>query len=102
VHALADSIDSPREIGLVPPRETREGWSLLIVETEVNGNSKSTNKEVLPWLVRWARHTGTRDFYPAFDALVSTVQNIKDVDTGQADVQGRLSLSMCLRSHPSP
>ncbi len=25
------------------PRETREGWPLLTVETEVNGDSKSTN-----------------------------------------------------------
>jgi hypothetical protein len=30
------------------PRETREGWPLLTVETEMNGDSKSTNeKEVL-------------------------------------------------------
>jgi hypothetical protein len=27
-----------------PPRETREGWLLLTVETEVNGDSKSTNQ----------------------------------------------------------
>jgi hypothetical protein len=27
-------------------RETREGWSLLTVESEVNGNSKSTNERV--------------------------------------------------------
>ncbi len=31
----------------VPVRETREGWPLLTVETEVNGDSKSTNKRVL-------------------------------------------------------
>ncbi len=30
-------------------RETREGWPLLTVETEVNGDSKSTQKKgVLP------------------------------------------------------
>jgi hypothetical protein len=29
------------------PRETREGWPLLTVETEVNGDSKSTNERVL-------------------------------------------------------
>jgi hypothetical protein len=31
---------------------------------------------VLPWLVRWTRRAGTRDFYPALAALVSVVQNI--------------------------
>jgi hypothetical protein len=33
-------------------------------------------KEVFPWLVRWARSAGTRDFYPALAALVNPVQNI--------------------------
>ncbi len=33
-------------------------------------------KGALPWLVRWALHAGTRDFYPALAALVSPVQNI--------------------------
>jgi hypothetical protein len=32
-------------------------------------------KGVLPWLVRWARRAGTRDFCPAFVAVVGTVQN---------------------------
>ncbi len=32
-------------------RETREGWPLLTVETEMNGDSKSTMKGDLPWLV---------------------------------------------------
>ncbi len=32
-------------------------------------------KEVIPWLVRWARRAGTSDFYPALAALVSPVQN---------------------------
>ncbi len=31
---------------------------------------------ILPWLVRWACHVGTRDFYFALGALVSPVQNI--------------------------
>ncbi len=31
-------------------RETREGWPLLTVETEVNGDSKSTNEKG-PFLV---------------------------------------------------
>ncbi len=30
----------------VTARETREGWPMLIVETEVNGDSKSTNIRV--------------------------------------------------------
>jgi hypothetical protein len=50
---------------------TREGWPLLTVETEVNGDSKSTIEGVLPCLVRWARRTGTRDFYPVLATLVS-------------------------------
>jgi hypothetical protein len=32
--------------------ETREGWPLLTVETETNGDLQSTNEGVLPWLVR--------------------------------------------------
>ena len=37
-------------LSLIKPRETREGWPLLPVETEVNGDSKSTN-ESGPFLV---------------------------------------------------
>jgi hypothetical protein len=43
-----------RYIGLVLIRETREGWPLLTVETEVIGDSKSTNERGPPWLVRWS------------------------------------------------
>jgi hypothetical protein len=38
-------------------RETREGWPLLTIETEVNGDSKSRKEGVpkrffvLPWLL---------------------------------------------------
>jgi hypothetical protein len=47
-------------------RETREGWPLLTVETDVNGDSKSTNE-------RGSRgsslvgslSSSVRDFYPA-------------------------------------
>jgi hypothetical protein len=45
-----------------PARETREGWPRLTVETDVNGDLLVHMKEVLPWLVRWARRAGTRDF----------------------------------------
>ncbi len=55
------------------PRETREGWPLLTVETEANGDSMSTR--VLPWLVRWARRAGTRYVCPALAALVGHIQN---------------------------
>ncbi len=54
----------------------REGWPLLIVETEVNGESKSTMKGVLPWLVRWAYRAGIRNFCSALPFLVGPVQNI--------------------------
>jgi hypothetical protein len=54
------------------PRETREGWTLLTVETEMNGNSKGTN---VPWLAQWARLSGTRDSYAALAALVRSVQS---------------------------
>ena len=36
--------DNYRRIAIVFTIETREGWPLLIVETEVNGDSKSTNE----------------------------------------------------------
>jgi hypothetical protein len=33
-------------------------------------------KGVLPWMVRWARRAGTRDFCPALAAPLGPVQNI--------------------------
>jgi hypothetical protein len=68
---------------MVSSTETREGWPLLTVETEANGDLKSIQqmKGVLPWLVRWALRAGTRGFLP------------------QAVVPGRLSLKTCLWSH---
>ncbi len=56
-------------------RETREGWPLLTVETEVNGDSKSTI-EMDPFLVRWACRAGKRYTCSALAALVGPVQNI--------------------------
>jgi hypothetical protein len=63
----------------------------------------------IPWLVRWVRRAGTRDFYPAVAPLVSPVQNIFLLtinyfnlcvpiaqQPGQAVVQGNLSLNVCL------
>ncbi len=50
-------------------RETREEWPLLTVETEVNGDSKTTNERG-PFLVG----AGTRDFCSALAALVGPVK----------------------------
>jgi hypothetical protein len=40
------------------------------------GTQKGQIKEVLPWSVRWACRTGTKDFCFALAALVGLVQNI--------------------------
>jgi hypothetical protein len=71
---LANSIGQPhkRYKTKVLARETREGWPLLNVETEVNKDSKSTNDNG-PSLACCA---GTRDFCFALAALVGPVQNI--------------------------
>jgi hypothetical protein len=55
----------------VQPRETREGWPLLTVETEVNGTQRVQMKVVILLPVIWACHAGTRDFCPALATLVS-------------------------------
>ncbi len=60
-------------------RETREGWTLLTVETKVNGDSKSTNERG-PSLVR----------------LVQKSFPQRTLQAGQAVLLGRLYLSMCL------
>jgi hypothetical protein len=54
----------------VPPRETREGWLLLTCETEICGDSKSTNERV-PSLVGplSCSRAGTGEFFPALAAL---------------------------------
>ncbi len=59
-------------------RETREGWPLLTVETEVNGDSKSTTERSpsLVCLVSFAGRAGTQEFCSALAALVSSVENI--------------------------
>ncbi len=55
------------------PFQVPNGWPLLTVETQVNGDSKNTNVRSPPWLVCW---TGTVDFCPVLAALVGPVQNI--------------------------
>jgi hypothetical protein len=44
--------------GFLAGRETREGWPLLTIETEANGDSK----RAVSWLDRWVCRAGTRDF----------------------------------------
>jgi hypothetical protein len=63
-------------------------------------------KGVLPWMVRWACHAGSRDFYPVLAALVGLIQNIFPHYTlfhsfasiayqaGQAVMLGHLSFSI--------
>jgi hypothetical protein len=62
---------------LVPPRprETREGWPLLTVETKVNGDSKSTNEKGPSLVGRLASRAGIRDICSALAALIAQVQN---------------------------
>jgi hypothetical protein len=55
-------------------RETRVGWPMLTVKTEVNGDSKRTNERGLR-LVRWACCAGTR-VCSASAAVVGPVQDI--------------------------
>jgi hypothetical protein len=82
-------------------RETREGWPLLTVETEVNEESRTLRgqmKEVLSWLLPWACRADTRDFCSVLAALVGPVQNIfiltvhSKLGSGQEAVPGCLSL----------
>ncbi len=56
--------------------DTREGWSLLTVEIETNGDSLSTYEWGPSRVGLWARRAGTRDFFPALAALENPVQNI--------------------------
>jgi hypothetical protein len=60
--------------GVISIREIIEGWPLLTLETEANGDSESTNKK--GFFLRWVPRAGTRDFCPALAALVGPVQNI--------------------------
>jgi hypothetical protein len=101
-------------LGLLDQRDHRGEWPLLTVETEVNGDSKSTNERGYPWLVRWARRAGTwpvqetwllsalsaqyklftsSPYTTYFNLCVPIAQQ-----PGHAVVQGRLSLNVCLRS----
>ncbi len=78
------------------------------VKMRLMGTQREQMKGVLPWLVRWACHAGTKDFYPVVAVLANPVQNIFFLtvhfissfvpighQTGQAVVLGHLSLGMC-------
>ncbi len=64
------------------------------------GTQRVQFKVPLPWLVRWVRRAGTRDFFPALTALVSSTKYFLCVpiaqQPGQAVVQGRLPLNVRL------
>jgi hypothetical protein len=62
---------------LLDAREAREGWPLLTVETEVNGDSNERVLGFLPWLVRWScRAMTVQEIYSALAALVGQLENI--------------------------
>jgi hypothetical protein len=97
----------------IQTRDTRERWPLPTVETEVNGDSKSTYERGPSWSVCWAHSADTRDFF-ALAAQVGLVQNMfllivhyfsSFVPIAQqarkAVVLGHLSLSLCLWSKHS-
>ncbi len=66
-----------RLMNTVLHRETREGWPLLTVETEVNGDSKNTNgRSPSLVVVHWACCADTREFRSTLAGLVGPVQNI--------------------------
>jgi hypothetical protein len=57
---------------LVPSRETKEGWPLLAVETDVNGDSKSANERG-PSLV--GSMGSSCQYTRFFSAVVGQIQN---------------------------
>jgi hypothetical protein len=94
-------------------RETREGRPLLTVETEVNRDSKSTNERGPSLAGFLGLSCQYRRFLFCLGCSSGPVQNIFFLtvhylnsfvpivqQAGQADVLGRLSLSMCLWSKP--
>ncbi len=96
--------------GCVFPKETREGWPLLTVETEVNGDSKRTNEKwsCLGWFVKLVSPVQNSFVLPCcssqpsiltvhyFNSFVPIAQQ-----AGQAAVLGRLSLGVCVSGNGS-
>jgi hypothetical protein len=58
-------------------REIREGWPLLIVETEANGDSKSTNERA-PSLVG-SLGSSSRPYTRFFSALAARVGHVQNI-----------------------
>jgi hypothetical protein len=88
---------------------TEKGGPCWLLKLRPMGNQVVHRKGVLPWLVRWASRTGSRDCCLALAVLVGPEQNIFLVTSqcftsflpiaqqaGLAVVPGRLSLNMCL------
>ncbi len=95
------------------PRETREGWPLLTVEIELNGDSKSTNERSHSLLGSLGLSCRYKRFLfclgcssrPIFFSSYTISIRLFPIaqQAGRAAVLGRLSLSMCLWLHtPSP
>jgi hypothetical protein len=85
------------------------GWPLLTVETEENGDSKSTNERDRSLVGSLGSLCRYKRFYPALAALIATVKHICSLivhyfnsfdpiaqQAGQAVVPGPLFLNMCL------
>jgi hypothetical protein len=103
-----------RENNLVQAGKTREGWPLLTVETEVDGDSKSTNERGSSLVGSLDSSCRYKRFLFCLAALVGLEQNIFslavhyfdscisiDQQAGQTVVLGRLSLSIFLWTKPS-
>jgi hypothetical protein len=91
------------------PERSEWGGPCPLLKLGQMGTQRVQMKGGLPLVVRWARRAGKREVYPALAALVSPVQNSfsspcttsiyvspSSQQPGQAVVQGRLSLNVCL------
>ncbi len=61
---------------MIVSNQTREGWTLLTVKTEANGNSKRTNEKGPSLIGSLSWRAGTIDFCSALAALVGPGQNM--------------------------
>jgi|688.fasta_scaffold460044_2 hypothetical protein len=90
-------------------RETREGWPLLTVKTEANGDSKSTNERGPSSVTVIGFLMPVQAIFVLLAAVVGPVRNIFFLSVhylnsflpiaqhaGQAVMQGRQSLTVCL------
>ncbi len=97
--SLAPTIDHLRSTSITStgkPRETRDWWTLLTVETEVNGDSKSTNERG-PSLASSCRYKRLLLFSSPYNLCVPIAQQ-----PGQAVVQGRLFSECVSPGKPLP